>query len=159
MKLEAFVAPIKCSIPDGAIGVWQIPEHNIVIPVYRPSVNTGAAAQEIIDREHAATIRKWGAGQIIEDHAGSQSTNGRGIWNVGTFTPDTVGFLVTERRTERYVCNRVLRAVRHTTCYTVDGIGVTTRSAKDILCVSCATTDASEVYIAAFKYKGEVGTV
>lgn len=152
MNMSEFVIPRKCDIPDGAYGVWQIPDLNIVIPLYKGS--TQSKTQEIIDMDNSASIRKFGAGRIIEDHANSKA--GSGKWKIGRVTPDTVAFLVMPDKTERYVCNRVLRAYRHPTCFTCDGVGVYPRSATDILCVCCATNDATEVYIAAFKYKGKM---
>lgn len=34
MNMSKFAIPQKCTIPEGAYGVWQIPELNVVIPVY-----------------------------------------------------------------------------------------------------------------------------
>ena len=152
MDMSQFVIPRKCDIPEGAYGVWQIPELNIVMSLYK-----GAGqhkVQEIVDRENSASIRKFGVGQIIEDHVDSKA--GRGIWQIGKVVPDMAGFLILPDRTEQYVCNRVVRAKRYNTCFTCDGVGVYPRSATDILCVCCATADATEVYIAAFKYKGKL---
>jgi len=150
MNLSEFAIPRKCDIPDGAYGVWQIPELDIVIPLYKGGglVKT----QAIVDKANSASIRQFGAGRVIEDHAESKA--GQGRWQIGRVTPDMTGFLVLPDKTEKYICNRVLRAYRHTTCYTCDGVGVYPRSVTDILCVCCATGDATEVYIAAFKYAG-----
>lgn len=148
MKTVRFAVPRKCDIPEGAYGVWQIPELDIAIPLYKGSGK--AKIQEIVDKENSASIRPWGCGRIIEDHA--DSVAGRGKWRIERVTPDTLGFLVLPDKTEQYVCNRVLRAKRYNTCFTCDGVGVYPRSATDILCVCCATSDATEVYIAAFKY-------
>ena len=149
MTATQFAIPRKCEIPDGAYGVWQIPDLGIVIPLYKGSGQ--AKTQEIVDKENSASIRSWGCGRIIEDHAYSKAGNGK--WQIGNVLPDMLGFLVLPDKTEQYVCNRVLRAKRFNTCFTCDGVGVYPRSATDILCVCCATSDATEVYIAAFKYK------
>lgn len=149
MNLSEFAIPRKCDIPDGAYGVWQIPELDIVIPLYKGGGL--AKTQAIVDKENSASIRQFGAGRVIEDHAESKA--GQGRWQIGRVTPDMAGFLILPDKTEKYICNRVLRAYRHTTCYTCDGVGVYPRSATDILCVCCAKADATEVYIAAFKYK------
>lgn len=152
MNMSEFVIPRKCDIPDGAFGVWQIPELDIVIPLYK---GVGQAkAQAIIDKANSASIRQFGAGRIIEDHAESKAGSGR--WQIGRVVPDMVGFLVMPDKTEKYVCNRVVRAYRHSTCFTVDGVGFYPRSATDILCACCANDNATEVYIAAFKYKGKM---
>lgn len=149
MTVTQFAIPRKCEIPDGAYGVWQIPDLDIVIPLYKSSGK--ANVQKIVDLENSASIRSWGCGRIIEDHAYSKAGNGK--WQIGNVLPDMLGFLVLPDKTEQYVCNRVLRAKRFNTCFTCDGVGVYPRSATDILCVCCATSDATEVYIAAFKYK------
>ena len=152
MTVNKFAIPRKCEIPDGAYGVWQIPDLDIVIPLYKGS--GPAKTQEIVNKENIASIRSWGCGRIIEDHAYSQAGNGQ--WQIGSVTPDMIGFLVLPDKTEQYVCNRVLRAKRFNTCFTCDGVGVYPRSATDILCACCATADATEDYIAAFKYKGTI---
>lgn len=149
MTVTQFAIPRKCEIPDGAYGVWQIPDLDIVIPLYKSSGK--ANAQKIVDLENSASIRPWGCGRIIEDHAYSKAGNGK--WQIRNVLPDMLGFLVLPDKTEQYVCNRVLRAKRFNTCFTCDGVGVYPRSATDILCACCATSDATEVYIAAFKYK------
>ena len=150
MNLNAFAIPRRAEIPVGAVGVWQLPELDISIPLYKGAGQ--AKTQAIIDQVNSASIRQFGAGRIIEDHADSAA--GRGRWQIGRVIPDTVGFLILPGRTERYICNRVVRAFRHSSCYTVDGVGVYPRAATDILCVGFATSDATEVYIAAFKFKG-----
>jgi len=150
MNISQFAIPRKCEIPAGAYGVWQIPELDIMIPLYKGS--SKSKTQEIIDKENSASIRPWGCGRIIEDHA--DSTAGRGKWQIGKVLPDMLGFLILPDKTEQYVCNRVLRAKRFNTCFTCDGIGVYPRLTTDILCVCCAKDDATEVYIAAFKYEG-----
>ena len=152
MNMGQFVIPRHCEIPEGAYGVWQIPELEITIPVYIPKHNTYTEGLAIVDADNSATYRICGVGHIIEDHANSQA--GRGTWQIGKVHPDTLGFLITAQKTEKYVCNRVVRAQRHTNCFTVDGVGFWPRSATDILCMGCATEDAKEVYIAAFKFKG-----
>ena len=71
MNLSDCVIPRKVEIPDGAYGVWQIPELNIMIPLYLGS--TKDKTMVIIDAENSASIRRFGAGRIIEDHAESKA--------------------------------------------------------------------------------------
>ena len=149
MSMTDFAIPRKCDIPNGAYGVWQIPDLDIAIPVYKG--DRSPKTQAIIDEENSASLRAWGCGWLIEDHADSKAGNGK--WQIGNVTPDMVGFLVLPNETRQSICNRVVRAQRHTTCFTCDGIGVYPRAATDILCACCATSDAKEVYVAAFKYK------
>lgn len=155
MNMSAFAIPRKCEIPKGAYGVWQVPDLNIMIPVYSA---TRANAQKIVDDEQSATIRKWGVGRIIEDHLDSVSINQKGIWNVGEFKPDTAGFLVTEKTTYCYMAKSVCRAIRQNTCFMLDGVPQWPRYTTDIFCVSCTDSTAKEVYLASFKYTGKIPT-
>lgn len=154
MNMSRFAIPKKCKIPKDAYGVWQVPDRGIIIPVYK---GTNATAQAIIDTDYAASIEKYGVGMILNDHADSK-TDGSGLWNVCDFTPDTVGFMVTKDTTYCYTCVFVCRAYRQNTCYIMDGASVYPHRQGDILCVSCATADASEVYIAEFRQTGEIPT-
>ena len=155
MNLSLFAIPRKCEIPKDAYGVWQVPDLNIMIPVYSA---TNANAQKIIDNVQSATIRKWGVGRIIEDHLDSISMNHKGIWNVGEFKPDTAGFLVTQKTTYCYSVKFVCRAIRQNTCYMLDGVPQWPRRSTDIFCISCTDGTAKEVYLAAFKYTGKIPT-
>lgn len=152
MNMSRFAVPRKCEIPEGADGVWQVPELGVIIPVYK---GNNATAQAIIDTDYAACIEKFGVGRIINDHAESE-TNGEGLWNVCDFRPDTVAFFVTKDATYCYSCKFVCRAYRHTHAYIMDGQSIYPRYATDVLCVSCATPDAKEVYLALFAYTGKV---
>ena len=101
MNLSDCVIPRKVEIPDGAYGVWQIPELDIVIPLYK---GVGQAkTQAIVDKANSASIRQFGAGRVIEDHAESKA--GQGRWQIGRVTPDMVGFLILPDKTEQYICN------------------------------------------------------
>lgn len=152
MNLSLFTVPRKCDIPDGAAGVWQVPELNIMIPVYAAQNRTQAQAQ--VDKENSASIYKHGVGRVIADHAESKA--GKGIWNVGQFRPDMVGFLVTPKLTYQYTCIQVCRVNVHSTCYTLDGVGIYPKRSTDIMCVSCANPSGTENYLAVFKYKGKM---
>jgi hypothetical protein len=155
MSVSQFAIPRKCEIPAGAYGVWQVPDLNVMIPVYSA---TNANAQKIIDDEQSATLRKWGVGRIIEDHLDSISMNHKGIWNVGEFKPDTVGFLVTAKTTYCYSVKFSCRAIRQNTCFMLDGVPQWPRYSTDIFCVSCTDGTAKEVYLASFKYTGKIPT-
>lgn len=154
-NLSQFAIPRKCEIPQGAYGVWQVPELDIMIPLYQ---GTNANAQKLVDKENCACIQKFGVGRIINDHAESVSMNKVGRWRVGEFVPDTQAFLVTKDVTYQYSCKYVCRAYRHTHAYILDGQSIYPRYATDVLCCGCATADAKEVYIACFKYVGKMPT-
>ena len=155
MSMAVFAIPRKCEIPKRAYGVWQVPDLNIMIPVYSANERN---AQKIIDDEQSATLRKWGVGRIIEDHLESLSMNHKGIWNVGDFTPDMAAFLVTDKITYCYTAKFACRAVRQTTCYMLDGIPQWPRYSTDIFCVSCTDGTGKDVYLASFKYTGKIPT-
>lgn len=152
MDMSEFVIPRQCEIPEGAYGVWQIPELNIVIPVYEAKNLKQAQAQ--IDEKNSASIYKFGVGRTIADHAKSKA--GTGKWDVGKFRPDMLGFLVTAKGTSEYVCNQVCRVKVHTGGYTLDGLGVYPKLYTDIMCASCANKQGTENYLAMFKYKCEL---
>lgn len=154
-SLSQFVVPRKCEIPAGAYGVFQVPEYNIMIPLYQAN---NANAQKIIDDPNSATIRPWGVGRIIEDHLDSISMNGKGVWNVSDFRPDTVAFIVTEKVTFCYASKFLCRAVRHTTCYTCDNQYLYPRSSTDICTISCVDATAKDVYFAIWRYTGNIKT-
>lgn len=101
MNMSAFAIPQKCEIPEGAYGVWQIPELNVIIPLYE---GNNATAQKIIDKENSACIEKFGVGRIIEDHADSKSNKDKGSWELWRVHPDDAAFLVTKNGTISYTC-------------------------------------------------------
>ena len=156
MGANKFAIERKCEIPEGAYGVWQVPEYDIMIPVYQPAKHTYDVVQKVVDDENSATIRKWGAGRIIEDHAGSISMNGKGRWDVSDFKPDTVAFLVVPGKTYCYACKMVCRAFRQNTCEMYDGKPLWPRYNTDIMCASCADREGKETYIATFKQTGTI---
>ena len=145
--MSIFAIPQKCDIPKNAYGVFQIPELDIIIPIYS---GTTATAQDIIDRKYSACIESMRIGYVINDHAESL-TKGKGKWCINEVTPDTKAFLVTKDKTISYTCVYVCRAIRQTHAYILDGKEIWPARKGDIFCVSCAEYDASEVYIAEFK--------
>lgn len=150
--LSQFAMPQQTTIPDGAYGVWQVPDLKISIPVYQAKNRTEAQAQ--VDKPDSASIYKFGVGRVIADHA--QSKAGKGIWDVGQMRPDMTAFLVTAKETTQYVCNQVCRVMVHSSSYTLDGVGVYPRRTTDIMCVSCANSKGTEDYLAVFKFIGRV---
>lgn len=155
MDLTAFAMPRKCEVPEGAYGVWQIPDLNIMMPVYK--TGGGASAQKVVDKEEAASMFPYGCGKIIADHADSKYHASSGAWKIGKVRPDYVAFMVRPDGTkERYVCNQVARVDVHRNGYTLDGQGIYPRSATDIICVCCANARGTENYWAVFKYKGKM---
>lgn len=153
MNVSQFVIPRRCEVPVGAFAVWQIPELDVVIPLYQAKNRT--EAQKQVDKENSASIYRFGAGRVIADHADSAA--GKGIWNIGQVKPDMIGYMVMPNgETTQYMCNQVCHVMVHPSCYTLDGCSVYPRSSTDILCVSCANASGTENYLAVFKYKGKM---
>lgn len=151
-----FSIPRSVDIPVGAYGVWQIPALDIAIPVYQTSHKT--QTQAVVDCETSASIRKWGAGRIIEDHLDSVGLDGKGVWNVSEFKPDTAAFLVTQTVTYCYRSVLVCRCDRQSNCITLDGRPLWPMRQTNIVCVSCADSEGDELYYAEFKLTGSVPT-
>ena len=153
MNMSRFAIPQKCEIPEGAYGVWQIPELNVVIPVYESNKLT---AQKNVDKENSAAIYKFGVGRVIADHADSKSNNGRGIWELQKVHPDDLAFMVTKSGTIAYKCIQVCRVKVHPGGYTLDGTGIYPRLYTDIFCAGCANASGTENYLAVFKQTGKL---
>lgn len=140
--------PQKCDIPDGAYGVWQIPEIETITPLYYGFENE----QAHIDADDSAAIIPFRYGYWIGDHAGSITNGGKGIWEMNKVHVDGTAFMVYPDRTERYVCYMVCRAAATGYGYTLNGFGLYPFSAGDIICGSCANQDGSQVYLAFYRY-------
>ena len=155
MDLAQFAVPQKCEVPEGAYGVWQIPDLNIMMPVYK--TNSSNTVQAVIDKEESACMYPYGCGKIIADHADSKYHKSKGKWQIGKVRPDYVAFFVkADGKTDRYVCNQVARVDVHRHGYTLDGQGIYPHSATDIICICCANSKGTENYWAVFKYKGKM---
>ena len=152
MNMSQFVIPRKCVVPSNSYAIWQIPELDIIIPLYQ--AKNKIEAQKQVDKENSASIYKFGAGRVIADHA--ESIAGKGIWDIGQVKPDMLGFMIFKNgKIYKYVCNQVCRVMVHPTCYTLDGLSVYPKRTTDIICASCANDKGTENYLAIFKYVGE----
>lgn len=154
MDLAAFAIPRKCTIPEGAYGMLQIPEHNIMIPLYE---GNNATVQKIVDAENSASIHRFAAGKVIADHAESKSEFAKGRWRIGNFHPDDIAFIVREKETLQYKCIFVAHVYVNRSSYICNGASVYPKQA-DIMMVSCANSTGTENYLAYFKYAGKLPT-
>ena len=152
MDLTGFEIPRPVEIPEGAYGVWQVPEINTNTPLYTaPS----SKWQVTVDRENAALIYNYGRGRLIADHAGSKVDGG--VWRVEKMKLDCAAFLVTKDKTTKYRCTALWRSRYHPTYYSYNGSGVYPKSSLDIICASCVADSPDkdkEVYLAYFQYDG-----
>jgi len=152
MELSIFAIPRKCTIPEGAYGMLQIPEHNIMIPLY---VGNNATAQKIVDAENSASFHKFYLGHVIADHAQSKSSYAKGIWDVREFHPDDVAFIVKEKEVLQYTCLYVAHVYVNRSSYICNGQSVYPKQG-DIMMVSCVNASGTENYLGYFKYTGKI---
>lgn len=142
--------PWDTKIPDGAVGVWTVPDLKVSVPVYKDTHNVQRNA-DVVDAENSALIQNYCQAQIILDHAGSS-----GVWYMDKATLDMDAYFVRPYGNIHYVCYSLQRADYHTWGYTQNGQMVTPRSSKDIVCVSCVSGTTKEVYMALFREAGRV---
>ena len=154
MDLAKFAVPQKCDIPEGAYGMLQIPNRDIIMPLYE---GNKATAQAIVDAPNSASIHRYYAGQVIADHALSTSEYAKGKWNVLRFRPDDIAFIVREKETIQYNCLYVAHVFVVSSHYMCDGRALYPKQA-DIMMVSCANSTGTENYLAYFKYAGKLPT-
>ena len=149
INLRGFEIPQETGIPEGAAGVWQVPDLGTRSPIY---TSTGVG-QDVVDREDAALLRNYGRGRLICDHLGSEV--GGGIWDVSEIRVGSAGFLILQDRTLCYRCTAVWIVKDGTYCYTYNGAAIWPAHSTDILCASCAITEGED-YLACFEFTGEL---
>lgn len=140
----------KPTIPEKAMGIWQIPSLKIEIPVYSWTLNR-TNYQAIVDAENSALYFPYCHAYSINDHAGSNKT-----WYMEKVTLDTEAFFVKKDVTIKYICYELCKADYHTWGYTINGQMVLPRSSKDIICTSCVDSTGKTVYLAVFKEDGRL---
>ena len=140
----------KPDIPDKAMGVWQIPDLNVSIPVYSWTLDR-YNSQRIVDAENSACHQPYCQANIISDHAGSNGT-----WYMNRVTLDMQAFFVKKDVTVKYVCYELCKADWHAWGYTINGSMVLPKSSKDIVCASCVDSTGKTVYLALFKEDGKL---
>ena len=140
--------PHDVDIPEGAYGIFQCPALGTDSPLYK----TEAGSQRVVDDENSANIIHFGQGYAILDHVGSEVDGG--IWNVNEMTVGGSAFLIKADKIMRYECTTIMK------CYSdgfkfisdFDSRNVKPREKNDLICVSCAVPDGSEVYVAYYKF-------
>lgn len=152
MDMPKFYAPKPCNIPKDAVGVWQIPDLDIIIPVYNVNASTN---QKVIDAENSAAMIRWCSAYDIGDHCGSLSSNGKGKWRMDNIKPGMVAFFVKPTGTTRHSCVLTALAEVKSWGYVVNGQMLTPHSSKDILNSCCVGSDSSRNYVSLFKLDGK----
>lgn len=136
------LASYDVEIPDGAYGLWECPE----LGTYTPLYFSDKKAQRIVDQRNSAVIRIYDDGLRISDHADSLLLGGR--WNVNNMKVGGSAFLHKADGTQEYTCIAILLCDEtHEKLYKFQGMDVHT-AANDLICVSCANDDGSQVYVA-----------
>ena len=150
--MPRFYAPVPCTIPEGSIGIWQIPDLNVFVPVYAPA--KGKSEQQIIDEADSASWVRWGCAYEIGDH--TNSLTGKGRWQVNKIQPLMVAFFIKLEGIYRYECYRTCVADVKPYGYRIGSNPVNPYSSKDILNACCVGSDSKRNFLAVFRYVGKV---
>ena len=142
---------VNIKFPDGSCGLWESKTIGTKSWLYPSSTNTITQNQKIVDRENCALWWPYGKGHAVIDHAGSYV--GGGIWNVQNMKVDDSAVLTLPDGTKKYyTCVGLLRCKRRNSDYAWDGSAFAPIANNDVVCISCATKDGSEVYVAYYKH-------
>ena len=137
--------------PKGAYGLWECPTIGTKSWLFQSPVNTLAQNQKVVDRENCALWWPYGKGHGVIDHADSEVPGG--LWRVQDFSvDDNAALTLTDGTKKYYTCMGILRCKRGKKAYTWNEAAFAPLTKEDVVCVSCATNDGSEVYCAYFKH-------
>lgn len=143
-------------LPSGCVGLWESPTIGTKSYLYKSSANTLAQNQKVVDRENAALWWPYGKGHGVIDHADSEVPGG--LLRVQDFSVDDNAVLTLSDGTKKYyTCVGILRCKRGKKAYTWNGEAFAPLTKEDVVCISCATDDGSEVYAAYFKHNFTIG--
>lgn len=142
--------------PKGAYGLWESPTIGTKSWLFQSPVNTLAQNQKVVDRENCALWWPYGKGHGVIDHADSEVIGG--LWRVQDISVDDNATLkLPNGTTKYYTCLGVLRCKREKNGYNWNGKPFAPLRKEDVACISCATADGNEVYVAYFKYNFSIG--
>ena len=138
-------------LPSGCVGLWESPTIGTKSYLYKSSANTLAQNQKVVDKENAALWWPYGKGHAVCDHVESELPGG--LWRVQDMSVDDNATLTLPDGTKKYyTCMGILRCKRGKKAYTWNGSAFAPLAKEDVVCISCATDDGSEVYAAYFKH-------
>jgi hypothetical protein len=147
---------LSIKFPKGSCGLWESPTIGTKSWLYRSPANTLAQNQKVVDRENCALWWPYGKGHAVIDHADSEVPGG--LWRVQDMCVDDNAVLNLPNGIKKYyTCMGMLRCRRERGGYTWNGKSFSPLTKDDVVCISCATTDGSEVYVAYFKYNYSIG--
>lgn len=152
---DAIQVPSPVSIPDEAVGVWQVPKLKTSSPLYIK--RDGKSAQGIVDDYNSALLARYGVGQIIADHYGSRIGNDKNLWQLERINVDDIAWFITETETVTYVCYMTCVADVCGGYYKINGTTILPYFPEDIICSCCVHEDSTQNYLAFFKRVGEWG--
>ena len=153
IALSAFAVPQPVKdIPAGALGIWQIPELDISIPVYAGS-SVGKTVQQVIDDPHSAAWERWGKAYGIGDHYNSEA--GKSFWRVERIRPCMLAFFHRKDGIYKYECYSTHVADVKSYGWIVNNNIILPHSSKDIVCSCCVGGDSKRNYLACFRLKGK----
>lgn len=150
-----FIISVTESIPEGASGLWKIPDLHICVPIY---TGTQAEYQDIVDKDDSALFAQYSIAYIIADHACSKTSYDTGLWRIDEFNIGTKAYLVKKDGFYLYEC--YLLAVADTKNYpwrhSINEKILTPFSSTDIVNISCVGQNSKENYVAFFKFVNQV---
>ena len=137
-------------LPSGCVGVWESPSIGTKSYLYKSASNTFTQNQKVVDRENAALWWPYGKGHAVIDHADSEVPGG--LWRVQDMSVDDTAMLTLPNGNKKYyTCMGVLRCKRRKNDYAWNNAAFAPLTREDVVCISCAAEDGSEVYVAYYK--------
>lgn len=140
-------------IPDGAVGIWWIPDLHIRQPVYRV---TWDKWQEVIDAPESALMETWLTARMIADHSMSRGMDNTGRWNMSYIDLGDHAYFITAEGKALYECYLTAVVDVGTWGFTINGKVLQPASSADIGNRCCVGKDSTRNYIAVFKYVKEI---
>lgn len=135
--------------PKGSVGLWECPALKTQSWLYQSPVNNTANNQKIVDRDDCALWWKYGKGYAVIDHADSEV--GEGSWNVNRMRVDDLATRTTPDGKSYYICIAVVVGTRRKYNYAYEGKTFAPTKKGDVVCISCANEDGSQVYLAYYR--------
>ena len=138
-------------LPDGCVGIWECGMLHAEAYLYTSEANTFEENQKVVDRDNCALWWPYGKGHAVIDHAESEA--GEGMWRVQDMSIDSTASLTLPNGTKKYyTCIGLLRCKHRNRDYAWNNAAFAPLNKDDVVCISCATSNGSEVYVAYYQY-------
>jgi len=135
------------NIPEGAEGIWFIPNLHVQVPVYS---STWSEWQQIVDAKDSALLNTWLSARMIADHFNSKDGDGR--WNMRQLKPGDGAYFITPTGTNYYKCYMVALVDVGSWGFTINNKVLQPMSSLDIGNRCCVGSDLTKNYLAVFRY-------